>query len=440
MAPVTLSRLVVALALAFLDMASAAPVVNSELLLQPSPPVVSDGSAGDSVKRGYAALSSGNLVAAEAALREAIKFDRKQAAAYVGMAEIAARKGETTTVETWLKRAVEAAPTDTAALRTLARYQYRNKRFAEAETNLRKALTSEPASIAAQLDLGEVQLRGLRNAKAAEATFRAAIANAPDHPGAHLALADALGAQGREAEALAEYETAAGPSAAISKALLAKARFQASRLKVDDAIATLNRLLAVHPDTAQALVDKGDLLLLKGDVPQAMRSYRDAVAAAPGAAAVAHFRLATLAEAQQSWREAEAAYRAAFADQPAFVPALNNLAVMFARRGVHLDEALRLSTRALELAPKEAAVHDTHGIVLRASGDRTAAAKAFERAIAYAPRNPSYQYHLGLVRAEQGHKRDAQAAFRKALDLDPKFRDADDARKQLARLSATAPS
>jgi Flp pilus assembly protein TadD len=58
----------------------------------------------------------------------------------------------------------------------------------------------------------------------------------------------------------------------------------------------------------------------------------------------------------------------------------------------------------------------------------------FEKSVGKQPRNATYQYHLGLAYAKTGQNDKARGALEKALQLDPKFADADAARKALTEL------
>ncbi len=394
------------------------------------------GPSAPQIDRAIKALDAGDLDAAEAAFRAAVKLDPNAPGGYIGLAEVAARRNQAAQVESWLKKALEVDPNGVQTLRVWGRYQYQRGQYADAEATFKKAVAAAPDDVDARLNLGEVQLRGLKNPKAAEATFRAALGKSPGNVEARLALAAALAAQGRTDDAVAAFEQAARTAPQDPMPLLALARYQASRGQIEVALATLDRLIAAIPTAAQAYLDRGDLLLMANDVPKAMDSYRAMIKAAPASAANGHFRMATLQEAQQQWAEAEQSYRTAIKLDPGLAAAYNNLAYMLASRGQQLDEALRLANRAVELAPKDPALLDTLGWVYRARGDLQMAAKTLGRAIAARPQVAVFHYHLGIVQSELGRKAEAEASLKRALELDPKFRGADDARQRLQKLAA----
>ena len=430
-----LSQITLAIAAAVAPSLSVA-VPTPSILTPEAAPSAGSSPAAAAIARGFKAIEAGDIAAAETSLREAIRLDPKSPGGYIGMAEVAAQRKQTLQVEPWLKKAVEVDPNGVYTLRVWGAYQYKHGRAADAEATLKKAVAADPGSIVARLGLGEVQLRGLKNAKAAEATYRSALESSPDNVMVRVALGASLAAQGRADEAVAAFEQAAKLAPSDPDPLLALARYQASRTKFDAAIAVLDRLIEAVPTAAQAYLDRGDLLLAKNDVPKAMDSYRALVKAAPAVAAPAHVRMASVYEARQQWAEAEQAYRAAIASDANFFPAYNNLAFMLAGRGQHLDEATRLAEMAVKLEPGSSTALDTLGWVQRARGDLASAKASIDRAVAIRPRDPTYHYHLGIVLAEQGKTREARASLERALELNAKFKHAEDARQRLKRLGA----
>lgn len=386
------------------------------------------------VEEGLKALNADDLPAAEAAFTEAARVDPGLPAAYIGLAEVAARQDKAAQVEYWLQKALAADPKDAMAQRVWGRYKFQRGRFGDAETAFKKAAALDPKSADAHLNLAENYLLGLKKPKAAEEAYRAAIALDPGNPQGHLGLGGALAAQGRPDLALAEYEAAAKLAPTDPKFTHALARFYASQGKFDPALAALQKTITMAPDFLAAHIDRGDLYLAKNDLEQAAAAYR-AGAKAVKNPAIAYFKLGTVLEGQQRWAEAEQAYLDAVKSDPMMYGAYNNLAFMAAVRKEHLDQALVWARKAVELAPKVTTLQDTLGWVYRARGELGPAAQALEKAVADNPGKASFRYHLGVVYAEQGKKKEAVAALQKALELDKNFYNAADARKRLQQLS-----
>jgi Flp pilus assembly protein TadD len=75
----------------------------------------------------------------------------------------------------------------------------------------------------------------------------------------------------------------------------------------------------------------------------------------------------------------------------------NNLAYLYAERGMNLTEALSLVDRALGLDPQNANVKDTKGWVLFKMGRRDAAIPLLKEAAAADPANKLLREHLAAA-------------------------------------------
>jgi tetratricopeptide (TPR) repeat protein len=433
-----LNRHALALAAALLC-ASAAPVFASiEPVLVADPSQLSGvrpSPAQEHISRGWDALQREDYAAAETAFRKAMSVDPKSPVAFIGMAEMAGRKGQPGEVDNWLQKAVAADPTSTLAQRTWAKRLVQKGKFSDAEQALRKALAAEGSNADAQLELGGLYLGGLKNPKAAEEAFRAAAAQSPTDARALVGLARALVAQGKNDAALAAFDAAAKLNPADPQPWLFRSRFLASQLKFADAQASLVKALAAAPDYLPAYIDQGDLYLATNENDKAIAAYQ-AGAKATKQPALAYFRLALVLEAKEQWREAEQAYLDAVGADPTMFGAYNNLAFMAASRKVDPDKALAWAKKAIELSPKTMTLYDTLGWVHRARGEFAPAVTAINKAITANPKQASFRYHLGLVYVDMGKKPEAVAALKKALELDPNFRQAADAKSRLQQLGA----
>lgn len=85
----------------------------------------------------------------------------------------------------------------------------------------------------------------------------------------------------------------------------------------------------------------------------AERHYRDALKAGADPAVV-NFMLGNVAYGRKDWGEAEARYKEALQRDPGHADAHNNLAWLYAERGIHLQQAEKHARRALELNPDSA--------------------------------------------------------------------------------------
>jgi tetratricopeptide (TPR) repeat protein len=102
------------------------------------------------------------------------------------------------------------------------------------------------------------------------------------------------------------------------------------------------------------------------------------------------------------------------------------------------DEARRHFERAVALNPELAEAWHGLGVARFRAGDDVAAIRAFEETIARRPDAAPAWYNLGLCRQRLGMPDEAAAAFRRVLALEGSGPLAEDVRRRLAELEATA--
>lgn len=431
-AKIMMNRHAVALALATVfapgGLVQAVPLIDPAQLIgtNPSP-------AQEDFNRGMDALKREDHTAAEASFRKAMGVDPKSALAYIGMAEIAGRRGQSAEVDSWLQKAMSADPRSILAQRTWARQLVLRGKYDDAAQVYKKIVAANGGDVEARLDLAGVYLAGLNNHKAAEEAYRAAAALDRNDARAPMGLARALAAQGQAQAALAAFDAATRVAPNDPQPWLYRSRFLASQLKFAEAQASLAKAVAAAPGYLPAYLDQGDLYLATNETDKAIAAYRAAIKAVKQPA-MAHFRLARVFESLEKWGDAERAYLDAVASDPSMFGAYNNLAFLAATRSTNLDQALAWANKAIEIAPTAFTLYDTLGWVHRARGELAPAVKAIQKAIADNPKSAGFHYHLGVVYADMGRTVEARAALQKALKLDPNFRMAADAKSRLLTL------
>jgi tetratricopeptide (TPR) repeat protein/SAM-dependent methyltransferase len=216
----------------------------------------------------------------------------------------------------------------------------------------------------------------------------------------------------------------------------------------DPAIATTSVRLR-----AQQLLDEGIAAETSGALSDAMRCYREALAADPGFA-VAHMSLGIALQAAGEQAAAIAAYRQAISTDPGYSAAHYNLALTYLQCGEYAQaegvfrDALRLKNdfpeawvglgEALErlgrdteaLAAIERAIAQrsdyvgallNSGLLLRRMGQHEAAIERFHRVLAIERDHHQAHYNLGLALHELGRHSAAAASYRRAMALQPDF-------------------
>jgi tetratricopeptide (TPR) repeat protein len=123
---------------------------------------------------------------------------------------------------------------------------------------------------------------------------------------------------------------------------------------------------------------------------------------------------------------------------PDFHPALNYLGYTLAEAGQSLDEALKLTRRAVALDPDNGAYVDSLGWVYYQLGRYEAAREYLERAARLEPEDATLQEHLGDVYVALGQKERAREAYQRSLELDDD--NAEQVRRKLDGLGKTPKS
>lgn len=210
------------------------------------------------------------------------------------------------------------------------------------------------------------------------------------------------------------------PAQAVGWTALGLARTELGRH--EEALADLQRSLALAPDDAQVQVYRSHVLKRLGRLAQAEAGYRLALSLqADLPEALEHLgetlhRLARPAEA-------EACYRRTIALRPGDPGAHNGLGVALKNQG-RLAEAEAAYRQALALQPAHADVLANLGVVLKRLDRLAEAESCLRQALALQPASAAAHANLGVTLMEQGRMAEAEASLRRALALDPGAADA----------------
>ncbi len=170
--------------------------------------------------------------------------------------------------------------------------------------------------------------------------------------------------------------------------------------------------------------DADDVVAALGALDQRQR-YAEAVTRAKGAIArlgdipALQFAYAAALERSGSWDAAVTAFRKLLAKEPDNSAALNYLGYMFADRGVNLEEARTMLTKAVEEEPTSGAFQDSLGWVYFRLGEMDRAEKYLTEAVRLEPFDATVHEHVGDLFRARGEKVRAANAYRQALTLGP---------------------
>ena len=176
---------------------------------------------------------------------------------------------------------------------------------------------------------------------------------------------------------------------------------------------TMNRLFAGGADevvTALGVLDR-------------RKRFAEAATRAKGAMArlgdtpTLIFAWAAALERSGAWDEAVKQFRKLLAKQPDNAAALNYLGYMFADRGVNLEEARTMLTKAVDLEPNSGAYQDSLGWVYFRLGELDRAEKHLTEALRLEPFDATLREHVGDLFRACGDKAKAAESYRQALGL-----------------------
>lgn len=198
----------------------------------------------------------------------------------------------------------------------------------------------------------------------------------------------------------------------------------------EEAHGCLGRAAQKDPASFEALFHLGKLSLKMGRAHEAVGQFERA-AALPEARPVVQRYLGQALTAAGREREAIEAFRAAVRHNPRDAQSLSDLSVLFLEVKGEEEVARTLARSACDLDPGAGLNFQRLGLACLASGCHAEAEKAFEEALELGENTREVWLNLGLAQREQGRLSQAMQSFDQALALDPDYRPAQAARREL---------
>jgi tetratricopeptide (TPR) repeat protein len=234
-------------------------------------------------------------------------------------------------------------------------------------------------------------------------TAQEAVKKLPDDKGLKLTLAQQLADTGKENESiqLAKSVLKGGPDDRDSYIMISQIYMRLKKWKESEEALAQAEKLATRPE------EKEYIKFVQGSI------Y----------------------ERQKKYDQAEQAFRQVLQEDPNNSMTLNYLGYMLADRNMHLEEALTLIKRALDLDPQNGAYLDSLGWAYFKLGNYDQAEENLRRAADKSPNDATIQDHLGELYARTNRFKLAAAHWERALDEWNKSVPADVDQQDVARVT-----
>lgn len=244
----------------------------------------------------------------------------------------------------------------------------------------------------------------------------------PDGDAVLLQLA-ALAEQQSDAEEAIKLYALIPPSSPLKRAAEMQRGLNLADLdRHDEAIAGLSKLLDSDPDDMRAYLALGSVYASKEDYRNAASVYDRAVdrLKAPGNRDWNIFYQRGIAyERLKEWPKAEPNFKKALELFPNQPQVMNYLGYSWVDMGLHLDEAMGLIQKAVDLRPGDGYIVDSLGWAYYKLGKFDDAVRELEKAVALKPDDAVLNDHLGDAYWRAGRRLEATFQWAHARDMKP---------------------
>jgi Flp pilus assembly protein TadD len=229
-------------------------------------------------------LSERDPAGAVAPLRKVVELLPTQSRPRFLLAMAQEHSGDFAGAADTLEGALRLDPRDTEATLHLAHLYLNLKRPADAEQQFRDALNAQPNSAPAALGLAQC-LDAENKPEAAEA-YQKYLALQPGDAAARERYVHLLVDQQKYTEALAELDQADQGKSPNADSLRQRADIQIAQKKLDDAVVTLQRAIALAPGDIQLRLGLGHIYMQKRDFSAAEKELKGALQLDPNSLVV----------------------------------------------------------------------------------------------------------------------------------------------------------
>jgi putative PEP-CTERM system TPR-repeat lipoprotein len=324
-------------------------------------------------------------------------------------------------------------PNNSMALSILAGAQIVNNKKTQAEQTLLQLINQEKQDIYHRLLLAKLWSEHPDKEKDVLKLLDEIAAMAPDKPEALVfktAYLIKLQAYQKALE-LANKTDILFPKLALGKLL--KGDVYLAEKKLDKALDMYQQAYKIQP-IDKVLFTLADIMNAQGKLPDAIKLLNNALEKNSKNSAI-QFKLATVYQQQNDYKQAETHYKAMLTEQPDNALGLNNLAWIYSQQ--NNPQAIELAKKAYTKAPESAAIVDTYGYILIKQGQQEEGLAMLEKAVALAPKVNDIQFHLAEAYVANDNKKQAIEILEKIGKSEQNFSEKKAAARLLDKLKGT---
>lgn len=199
----------------------------------------------------------------------------------------------------------------------------------------------------------------------------------------------------------------------------------------DQAVKNLRKSLSAAPNFFTALYSIAELSVLARNDNSAIQYYERALKVSENTAIV--LKLGILHEKSKEYGSAESYYKRLIKLSPQWYLGYSQLAWLYAKQGIKLEQALNLANKADKILPNNKSITDTIGWIHYHRKDYGLSLELCQKANNLQPDDPTVLYHIGAIYFAKGEKSSGKPYLERALKVSGQF-DGIEATKKLLGL------
>ncbi|GJL54689.1 MAG: hypothetical protein NPIRA02_18210 [Nitrospirales bacterium] len=184
-----------------------------------------------------------------------------------------------------------------------------------------------------------------------------------------------------------------------------------------DAVSYLEQAKQIHPKRSEPYLLLGLTYLQQEDFTAGAREFEEGIEQDPTNADL-YFNLGTAYDKLDRFDDVVQSMQRALQLEPEHADALNYLGYSYADRGVQIEQALKLTQRAVELKPNNGYYIDSLGWALFKVGRSEEALATIHQALSLITNDPVIFEHLGEIYLHRDELEKAQQAWTRSIELD----------------------